>query len=235
MSRIAVTVTVWGRSRRGWLRSVVLLRVAVAALGSALGSVPGSGLDDRTAPPAGAPPLGYPPPVPSGAPGGTKAPAGLAHSVPVGLRIPAIGVSVPLSLLGLNADGTVQVPANYADAGWFRLGPSPGEVGSAVILGHVDSTRGPAVFFRLDQLRAGDLVEVDLADGVLATFVVVAVAMYPKDSFPAAQVYGSHGFSALQLVTCGGVFDRTAHSYRSNVVVYTSLVIATTVPAGQPA
>ena len=217
MSLIAVTAARWRRSRRWWLLSAVLLLVAVAALGSGPG--------DPAIPPAGAPAPRLAPTAPSGeGSGGTPAPATVAHSVPVGLRIPAIGVAVRLSLLGLNADGTVQVPVNYADAGWFRLGPSPGEVGSAVILGHVDSTRGPAVFFRLGQLRPGDLVVVSLADSVVTTFVVVAVVMYPKDSFPAAQVYGSHGYSALQLVTCGGVFDTRARSYRSNVVVYTSLV-----------
>jgi sortase (surface protein transpeptidase) len=80
------------------------------------------------------------------------------------------------------------------------------------------------VFFRLGQLQAGDTVEVSLADGVVVYFTVVSVVMYPKDQFPADLVYGSHGYSALQLVTCGGVFDKAAHSYRSNVVVYTSLV-----------
>jgi sortase (surface protein transpeptidase) len=133
-------------------------------------------------------------------------------------------VAVPVSALGLNPDGTVQVPTDFQEPGWFRLGPSPGQMGSAVILGHVDSYRGPAVFFRLRSLRAGDRVEVSLADGAVAHFVVTTVAMYPKEQFPARQVYGSHGYSALQLVTCGGKFDTRTRSYLSNVVVYTSLV-----------
>jgi hypothetical protein len=148
-----------------------------------------------------------------------------ARSAPVALRIPAIGVSVGVSELGLNPDRTVQVPTDFQKPGWFRLGPSPGQVGSSVILGHVDSYKGPAVFFRLRSLRVGDRVEVSLADGVVAHFVVRKVAMYPKEQFPARQVYGSHGYSALQLVTCGGKFDARARSYRSNVVVYTSLVV----------
>jgi hypothetical protein len=148
----------------------------------------------------------------------------VARSAPVALRIPAIGVAVPVSALGLNPDGTVQVPTDFQEPGWFRLGPSPGQMGSAVILGHVDSYRGPAVFFRLRSLRAGDRVEVSLADGAVAHFVVTTVAMYPKEQFPARQVYGSHGYSALQLVTCGGKFDTRTRSYLSNVVVYTSLV-----------
>ena len=100
----------------------------------------------------------------------------VARSVPVALRIPAIGVAVSLSTLGLNPDRTVQVPTNYQQPGWFRLGPSPGQVGSAVILGHVDDRSGPAVFFRLKSLKAGDKVEVSLANGVVAHFEVTTVA-----------------------------------------------------------
>jgi sortase (surface protein transpeptidase) len=155
----------------------------------------------------------------------------VARSAPVALRIPAIGVAVSVSALGLNADGTVQVPTNFQEPGWFRLGPSPGQVGSAVILGHVDSYQGPAVFFRLRFLRPGDRVEVSLADGVVAHFVVSTVAMYPKEQFPARLVYGSHGYSGLQLVTCGGTFDTHTRSYLSNVVAYTSLVAAAPVTA----
>ncbi|CAJ64105.1 Putative lipoprotein (partial) [Frankia alni ACN14a] len=147
------------------------------------------------------------------------------------MRIPAIGVEVPVSALGLNPDRTVQVPTDFREPGWFRLGPSPGQVGSAVILGHVDSHSGPAVFFRLRYLNAGDRVDVTLADGAIAHFEVNAVRTYPKRQFPARQVYGSHGYSALQLVTCGGVFDTRTHSYQSNVVAYTSLVSITTARA----
>lgn len=152
------------------------------------------------------------------------------RSAPVSLRIPAIGVAVSLSQLGLNADGTVQVPTDFARPGWFRLGPSPGQIGSAVILGHVDSYRGPAVFFRLRSLHPGDHVEVSLANGMSATFVVSTVASYPKDQFPSNAVYGSHGYRALQLVTCGGTFDTRTRSYLSNVVVYTSLLSTTATP-----
>ena len=137
-----------------------------------------------------------------------------------------------VSALGLNPDRTVQVPASFQEPGWYRLGPAPGQVGSAVILGHVDSYQGPAVFFRLRSLRPGDRVEVSLADGVTAHFVVDAVAMYPKKQFPARRVYGSHGYSALQLVTCGGAFDTSTRSYLSNIVVYTSLVATTSAARG---
>jgi sortase (surface protein transpeptidase) len=129
-----------------------------------------------------------------------------------------------LSTLGLNSDGTVQVPTDIQQPGWYGLGPSPGEIGSAVILGHVDSLAGPAVFFELRSLVTGDIVNVTLADGVTAQFSVTSATMYPKTSFPDQLVYTSHGYSGLQLVTCGGVFDEQTGHYLSNVVVYTSLV-----------
>lgn len=151
----------------------------------------------------------------------------VARSVPVSLSIPAIDVSVTVSVLGLNPTGTVEVPTDYQQPGWYHLGPSPGQLGSAVILGHVDTYQGPAVFFRLRTLVAGDKVAVTLADGVVTTFAVDSVAMYPKTQFPAAQVYGSHDDSALQLVTCGGTFDAETGHYLSNVVVYSTLVTAT--------
>jgi LPXTG-site transpeptidase (sortase) family protein len=148
----------------------------------------------------------------------------IARSIPVSLGIPAIDVTVSLSELGLNPDGTVQVPTDFAQPGWYRYGPTPGQYGSAVILGHVDSYRGPAVFFNLRSLHLGDRVNVRLSDGVLAEFAVSGVVMYSKDDFPSEKVYGSEGDSALQLVTCGGVFDSATGHYLSNIVVYTSLV-----------
>jgi len=144
--------------------------------------------------------------------------------VPLTLSIPAIGLSVPLTELGLNSNHTVQVPTDFQEPGWYEYGPSPGQLGSSVILGHVDSYQGPAVFFRLRTLEPGDRVNVTLADGVITHFVVRQVAMYLKANFPTVEVYGPHGYSTLQLVTCGGVFDTQTGHYLSNVVVYTSLV-----------
>jgi Sortase domain len=179
-------------------------------------------------------PLAGPVPSPaavSAAVDGAPVPDALStgRSVPVTLRIPALGMSVALLTggLGLNADGTVQVPTGTAQPGWFRLGPTPGQIGSAVILGHVDSHLGPGVFFQLRTLAAGDQIFVDLSDGDTAQFTVNVVAMYTKQTFPARRVYGSHGSSALQLVTCGGVFDHQTGSYLSNIVVYTSLSAVT--------
>jgi len=152
----------------------------------------------------------------------TKPPAD--RSPPVHLRIPAIAVSARVTRLGLNPDRTVEVPSDPATTGWYRLGPTPGEQGSAVILGHVDSMSGPAVFYRLRDLRRGDLVEVDAADGDTLRFRVTSVASYLNADFPAARVYGPHGRTrGLQLVTCGGAYDERT-GYQSNLVVYTRLV-----------
>ncbi len=159
----------------------------------------------------------------------------VARAVPVFLRVPAIDLAVSLSTLGLNPNGTVQVPTDFAQPGWYRLGPSPGQVGSAVILGHVDSYQGPAVFFKLRLLQVGDTVEVTLADGVIARFAVTNLVMYPRSQFPSQQVYASHGYPALQLVTCGGQFDSSTRHYLSNIVVYTTLVAATPPTGAAPA
>jgi hypothetical protein len=146
-----------------------------------------------------------------------------ARSSPVSLRIPALGLTASVGSVGLNPDRTVQVPKNPEHAGWYRFGPSPGQSGSAVILGHVDSTTGPAIFYRLGSLRAGNSIMVTLADGVIAHFEVVRVATYPNRKFPAGKVYRSTGPPVLTLVTCGGPYDHRVHAYTENVVVYASL------------
>ena len=156
-----------------------------------------------------------------------RAPVVAAGSAPVSLRIPALGVSVSLSQLGLNADQSPQVPVKYQEPGWFKLGPAPGMMGSAVILGHVDDQKGPAVFFKLGSLRAGDKVDVSLANGSVAHFAVNAVETFLKAQFPSQKVYGSHGYRGLQLVTCGGDFDKATGHYLSNVVAFTTLVSTT--------
>jgi hypothetical protein len=142
--------------------------------------------------------------------------------VPIRLDIPSIGVHTALIGLGLNRDGTVAVPPLESDApaGWYGNSAIPGEVGAAVLLGHVDSARdGPAVFFRLGALRRGDGISVLRADGTVARFTVDGVARYPKSSFPTSLVYGPTSYPALRLVTCGGSFDRLHHSYRDNIIV----------------
>ncbi|WP_018788731.1 class F sortase [Micromonospora sp. CNB394] len=159
-----------------------------------------------------------------GAAGATgPAPAPLPRSAPATISIPRIGVQAPIMSLGTNPDGTVQVPPldQAMKAGWYSPGASPGEAGNAVIVGHVDSAQlGPAVFFNLGALVPGDTIVVTRQDGSSATFTVREVGSYPKTAFPAAQVYGPSAVPALRVVTCGGVFDRTAGSYLDNIVVY---------------
>ncbi len=143
---------------------------------------------------------------------------------PVALRIPAIGVRTRLIDLGLTSAGTIQVPADPAVAGWYTRSPRPGAIGSSIILGHVDSASGPAVFFRLPHLRPGTRVYIRRADGTLAVFRVDSVRRYDKSRFPTAAVYGPTPDAELRLVTCGGVFDQRLKSYLSNIVVYATAV-----------
>jgi hypothetical protein len=142
---------------------------------------------------------------------------------PVRVRIPKIHVTSALDRLGRAADGTVQVPSQWETAGWYALGPRPGDPGSAVILGHVDSKRGPAVFFRLRELRAGDVIEVVRSDRSTVRFVVQRTAQYDKLRFPTEAVYYPTLTPELRLVTCGGTFDATTGHYRSNIIVFATL------------
>ena len=159
------------------------------------------------------------------APHGSVAAPPLARSAqkvarPVALAIPAIGVRTSLERLGRTPQGTLQVPASTAVAGWYTGSPRPGQIGSSVIAGHIDSTHGPGVFFRLRLLRPGDLVYVRRSDRTLAVFRVYAERMYPKSGFPTERVYGPVPDAELHLISCGGVFDQATGSYLSNVVVY---------------
>jgi sortase (surface protein transpeptidase) len=150
--------------------------------------------------------------------------------VPVHLDIPAIGVSTPLMTLGLNPDGTIAVPPLRPDApaGWYRYLATPGEAGPAVILGHVDTAAaGPAVFYRLRDLRPGDTITVRRLDASTAVFTVGQVVQYPKSAFPTDAVYGPVDHPALRLVTCGGAFDRIHRQYRGNVIAYAALTATT--------
>ena len=146
--------------------------------------------------------------------------------LPLRLEIPAIGVDTRLQRLGRAGDGTVDVPSGpdkWDVAGWYEEGTRPGDPGSAVILGHVDSKAGPAVFYRLRQLRRGDRVEVVRAGGSRITFVVDRIEQYDKRRFPTADVYYPTLRPMLRLVTCGGPFDQTSGHYTQNVIVFATL------------
>jgi Sortase domain len=168
---------------------------------------------------------GLPPPVTAS--GTAAGPAALPRSRPVSLAIPAIGVHTTMINLGLGPGRTLAVPpltqAGVREAGWYDLGPSPGQLGAAVIAGHVDSYQGPGVFFRLGALRPGNQIDVTGADGTVAVFRVDAVDEYAKDKFPTQQVYGAVSYAGLRVITCGGQFDEQTHHYLSNIVIYASL------------
>jgi hypothetical protein len=165
-------------------------------------------------------------PAAAGAVGaGARGPV-LGRSVPVSVAIPAIGVRSKLLSLGLNPDGTIAVPSlatSANQAAWYKYSVTPGQVGAAVIEGHVDSYQGPAVFFRLGALHPGDEVDVTLADGITAVFRVTGVREYAKDKYPADMIYGPTDYAALRLITCGGDFDFATGHYLSSVVVFAVL------------
>jgi len=158
-------------------------------------------------------------------PGGTLVTAGAVPGSTGRFRvvIPSLGVNAPVIDLGLNPDGSLQVPSDFRVAGWYAGGPQPGQVGPAVIVGHVDSRNGPAVFFGLRSLAHGDTIEV-FKGTVEMRFTVVAVDEYPKDAFPTARVYGRVDYPAIRLITCGGVFDAATGHYSDNIVVFAKLV-----------
>jgi len=211
----------WQLARRRATRRPVAAALAMAGLlactVAAAGVVTVSG-DGRAATPAGkapfvALPVGHAARLPDAADPLRAAP-------PVALIIPAIGVQTPLIRLSRTASGVLQVPSTTAVAGWYTASPRPGELGAAVIAGHMDSVSGPGVFFRLRLLRPRNLILVRRADHSLAAFRVVAVRLYAKNHFPTAAVYGPAPVAELHLVTCGGSFDQATGHYLGNVIVF---------------
>jgi len=187
-------------------------------------------------------------PLPSPAAAGTIAPAStpghvsapgskrrsLPRSEPVAIDIPAIGVNSRLLYVGLNPNGTIQVPPLFAhpsEAAWYKYSVTPGQIGASVIEGHVDTYQGPSVFFLLGDLRPGDTADISLADGTVAVFRVTAVRQYLKSDFPTELVYGPEDYAALRLITCGGAFDESTRQYVSSTIVFASLVSSHTAPA----
>jgi LPXTG-site transpeptidase (sortase) family protein len=162
-------------------------------------------------------PFVTPPPPP-------QAPQALPVARPVLLTIPLIGVRTRLINLGLAAGGAMQVPSTTTVAGWYTGSPRPGAIGSAIIVGHIDSLTGPGVFYRLSELRVGDRVYVRRADGTTVEFRVTSVQIYLKTYFPTADVFGAVPDAELRLITCGGTFDYATGHYLSNVIVFTTEV-----------
>ncbi|MEU5266375.1 class F sortase [Amycolatopsis sp. NPDC021455] len=150
----------------------------------------------------------------------------MPKSEPVSIDIPKIGAHSSLIPLGLNPDNTIQVPpvTTPLQAGWYTYAPTPGETGPAVVLGHVDGNHQKGIFFRLKELAAGDRVSIARKDGTTAQFEVTKVHQVPKKDFESEGVYNDTADAELRLITCGGVFDRSAHNYVDNIVVYARLV-----------
>jgi hypothetical protein len=151
--------------------------------------------------------------------------APLAASTPMTIVIPAVGVDAPVMRLGLNANGTVQVPPldNHNLTGWYDRSVTPGAKGTSVILGHVDDYAGPSVFYNIKNLRKGDAIDVVRGDGRTAVFAVDGVQKAAKTNFPTSDVYGNVPYPALRLVTCGGPFDANTGEYLDSIVVYAHL------------
>ncbi|GII93316.1 class F sortase [Sinosporangium siamense] len=139
--------------------------------------------------------------------------------------IPSLGVSAPMTSIGLRASGEIQVPPmNRSNlVGWYRHGPKPGELGPAVILGHVTNKRGAAVFNRVKELQKGRKIRIYRSDNTVAEFTVSGIEQVRKDVFPTQRVYGNTKVAELRLVTCGGVLNTKSHSYSDNVIVYATL------------
>jgi hypothetical protein len=204
---------------------VVVARSSVVGATTALVAGPGTAAETtRPSRAAEQPRNGFPPPGEESRRAPAPSPAlGLARSTPVRLRIDAIGVDTDLVGLGLETDGTMEVPDGAFPAGWYRGAPSPGELGPAVIVGHVDWAGEPGVFADLGGLAAGDEVTVAREDGTTAVFVITAIQRVSKRDFPTAAVYGDLDHPGLRLITCGGVFDRDAASYEDNVIAFAEL------------
>jgi sortase (surface protein transpeptidase) len=151
----------------------------------------------------------------------------LPASPPTEINIPKIGAKSSLIPLGLNPDETIEVPpvSKPMQAGWYSKAPTPGEIGPAVIVGHVDGNRQPGIFYRLKEVAAGDEILVSRQDGTTARFVVSRTEQVAKKAFPTDSVYGDTQRPELRLITCGGQFDQAAHSYKDNIIVFANLAV----------
>lgn len=147
----------------------------------------------------------------------------LIRSQPTRLAIPAIGVDTELTTVTLDNKGVLQPPDRFDIAGWYDKSPTPGELGPSVIVGHVDSLEGPAVFFYAKTLQPGQAINISRADGSTANFVVDKVTLYDQDNFPTQEVYGNIDHAGLRIITCGGAFNPFTGRYEQNTVVYASL------------
>jgi hypothetical protein len=190
------------------------------------------------------PPAAPPEPAPVAAPAPVEQPVApvepapqveevAARSEPVAVRIVSISVDAPIVAVGLEDDGAMEIPERVAEIGWYDpdgLGVVPGAVGTAVLAGHVDSrSQGRGALYDLRDLRVDEIIEIDLADGKTQRWLITDVIQYPKDVLPLTEIFTWAGPTRLAVITCGGVFDRTARSYTDNLVVYAELLEASPV------
>ncbi|MFJ9717522.1 class F sortase [Streptomyces sp. NPDC101213] len=207
------------RPRRGLtlLCAGGLLLLAVRLLGddTPQAGAPSPPSDPRSAPQAAAP----------ASPGTGPAGKHLPRSSPVRLLIPKISVDAPFTDLAIGANGQLQAPPPHDTnlVGWYAKGASPGETGTSIIAGHVDTATSAAVFAELDELRKGDVFRVRRADGRTPVFVVDSVEKFDKDRFPSRRVYGDTADAQVRLITCAGDYDRTVKDYTENLVVFAHL------------
>lgn len=208
-----------------WGRYALSAAVLVLSLIGITALVTGSRDQPHQPPLAAAAAVSAPPPESAAAGALTTGPL-MSTSAPTRVVIPALDVDVPLTGLGQEADGTMQVPTDATTVGWYTKAPTPGALGPAVLAGHVDFKKKPGTFNKLADLKPGDSVNVDREDGSMAMFSVVKVERYAKAKFPTNAVYGAINRAGLRLITCGGNFDSTAGHYEDNIVVYADLTMA---------
>lgn len=228
------------------LLTMVLLAVAALLMGryfttptppevaSGLGSipaataqaVPGPAPSGTASPPVPATPkaraAAKPPPAAPTRP--APSPSTMKAATPLSINAPTVEITSSLGQVAMNPNGTIEVPTNPDQAAWYRLGPTPGQLGPAVIVGHLDSIKGPAVFYRLSSLRPGQIINITRSDKTVAHFRIDAINTYRRDHFPTQAVYGPINYAGLRLITCGGAYNKNAKAYDSNVVVFATLI-----------
>jgi sortase (surface protein transpeptidase) len=149
----------------------------------------------------------------------------LPSSTPTTVTIPSISVNAEIHDVGLLPSGAIETPELFSDmVGWYKYGPTPGEVGPAVLVGHVDTYKGPSVFWNLSNLVTGDIIDVQRADGTEAQFSVDRITQYNQDNFQTDEVYGNIDYAGLRVITCGGTFNHFTGRYSHNTVIFASLV-----------
>lgn len=165
----------------------------------------------------------------------SEKPKGLTRSVPTRLVIGSIGVDTRIMEVGLLPDGSLETPPLFESiTGWYKGGPSPGQIGPAIIAGHIDTYKGPAVFWNLRKVQLNDQIQITRSDGVIVTYLVTALKQFEQDNFPTQEVYGNTDDAQLRLITCGGSFNHKTLHYSQNTVVFASILPSETETTVKP-